>query len=98
MTPQEPGDEVGRETSARLFVRRLPDVQTFWRTRRRYEVAWMVPGDPTPVRVERTRNPGSVLVKAGQHTTDIHDCLKSADSAWTGGVGPWRGFYPYERP
>ena len=51
-----------------------------------------------PISVERTTQPGSVLLQHGIHTTDVADYLQNADAAWRGGVGPWRAMYPDAGP
>jgi hypothetical protein len=83
----------------RYFVRRVPDVTTRWRRRRScYEVGTFPEDSSIPLAVERTTSPGSVLLHAGLHTTDIADHLHNADAAWTGGTGPWRGMWPDRDP
>jgi hypothetical protein len=83
----------------RYFVRRVPDVVTRWRRRRRcYEVGTFPAVGASPIQVEQTRTPEIVLRRAGQHTTDIADYVKNADAAWTAGTGPWRGMWPDRDP
>ena len=91
-------DAHARSAQVRLFVRRLPDVRTLFGERPFYEVGSFTPGVSEPVDVKPTKTPGSVLVKAGVHTTDTHDYVENANRAWTGGVGPWRGIHPDESP
>src|SRR4051794_28752092 len=95
MTDQSTGQT---SSHVRYFVRRLDDVRGVWRSRRQYEFAVFPPVGLVPTQVERTSKPEQLLHKAGVHTTDIADYVRNADTAWTGGKGPWRGIFPYETP
>jgi hypothetical protein len=63
-----------------------------------YEVDTVPAGGTTLTDIERTVFPSSVLLRRGEHTTDVEDYVRAADRAWSGGTGPWRGFFPYETP
>ena len=92
MTPSPPG----AEQRPQYRVRRLPDAQGRFRTRKQYEVACLPATGGEPRWVRRTDKPGSVLRSEGVHSTDVHDYLAQADQAWDGGVGPWRSAFPSE--
>ena len=77
-------------------MRRLDEVAGRFRRRPVYEVATVPPGATALTDVERTAFPTSVLLRRGEHTTDVGDYVTAADQAWSGGTGPWRGFFPYE--